>query len=113
MTHLASFCAPRQNGICKKVGRPQSYSRIPTDIFRLPGEFSGLTATFERCVNSREDGTMSNDFDRRELMALAGLGGLGVAFGSAIAPPAAAQGYSGPANAAPEDFFFVQLSDTH
>jgi 3',5'-cyclic AMP phosphodiesterase CpdA len=56
---------------------------------------------------------MSNDFDRRELMALAGLGGLGVVFGSAIAPPAAAQGYSGPANAAPEDFFFVQLSDTH
>ena len=36
---------------------------------------------------------MSNDFDRRELLALAGIGGLGVVFGSAIAPPASAQGY--------------------
>ena len=57
---------------------------------------------------------MSNDFDRRELIALAGVGGLGVVFGSAIAPPAAAQpGYGAPATAAAEDFFFVQLSDTH
>jgi 3',5'-cyclic AMP phosphodiesterase CpdA len=56
---------------------------------------------------------MTSDFDRRELIALAGLGGLGIVFGSAIATPAAAQGYSGPAAGAPEDFFFVQLSDTH
>lgn len=56
---------------------------------------------------------MTSDFDRRELIALAGLGGLGVVFGSAIAPQAAAQVYSGPATGAPEDFFFVQLSDTH
>lgn len=56
---------------------------------------------------------MSNDFDRRELLAIAGLGGLGVVFGSSIAPPAAAQGYE-PAKAGPaEDFFFIQLSDTH
>jgi 3',5'-cyclic AMP phosphodiesterase CpdA len=56
---------------------------------------------------------MSSDFDRRELLAIAGLGGLGVIFGRSIAPPVAAQGYgSGPA-APPEDFFFIQLSDTH
>ena len=56
---------------------------------------------------------MSSDFDRRELLAIAGLGGLGVVFGSSIAPPAAAQGY-GPGSTAPtEDFFFIQLSDTH
>ena len=57
---------------------------------------------------------MALDFDRRELMALAGLGGIGVLFASRLAPPAAAQGYGGPATPAlPEDFFFVQLSDTH
>ena len=56
---------------------------------------------------------MSSDFDRRELLSIAGLGGLGVVFGSSIAPPAAAQGYD-PAKAGPaEDFFFIQLSDTH
>jgi hypothetical protein len=56
---------------------------------------------------------MSNDFDRRELLAIAGLGGLGVVFGSAMAPPAAAQGYGAGAAGPAEDFFFIQLSDTH
>ena len=56
---------------------------------------------------------MTSDFDRRELIALAGLGGLGIIFGSAVATPAAAQVYGGPAAGAPEDFFFIQLSDTH
>src|SRR5205085_4495610 len=37
----------------------------------------------------------------------------GIVFGSAFRSPAAAQGYGGPTAAAPEDFFFVQLSDTH
>lgn len=56
---------------------------------------------------------MSSDFDRRELLSIAGLGGLGVVFGSTLAPPAAGQGYE-PAKAGPaEDFFFIQLSDTH
>src|SRR5262245_24292550 len=57
---------------------------------------------------------MTADFDRRELMALAGVGGLGIVFGSTLASPAHAQGY--PTTAAPaaaEDFFFIQLSDTH
>jgi 3',5'-cyclic AMP phosphodiesterase CpdA len=56
---------------------------------------------------------MSNDFDRRELLAIAGLTGLGVVFGSSIAPPAAAQGYGSGSAAPPEDFFFIQLADTH
>jgi 3',5'-cyclic AMP phosphodiesterase CpdA len=57
---------------------------------------------------------MTRNFDRRELMALAGISGLGIVFGSALASPAQAQGYAAPsAAAAPEDFFFVQLSDTH
>jgi 3',5'-cyclic AMP phosphodiesterase CpdA len=56
---------------------------------------------------------MSSDFDRRELLALAGLGGLGIVFGSSLTPPAAAQGYGTPSAAPPEDFFFIQLSDTH
>ena len=44
---------------------------------------------------------------------LPALAGLGVVFGSTIAPPVAAQGY-GPGTAGPaEDFFFIQLSDTH
>ena len=57
---------------------------------------------------------MSIDLDRRELVALAGIAGLGVAFGSALAPPAAAQGYGTPgAQTAPEDLFFVQVADVH
>ena len=56
---------------------------------------------------------MSSDFDRRELLTLASLGGLGVVFGSAMAAPAAAQGYGPGAAASTEDFFFIQLSDTH
>jgi hypothetical protein len=52
-----------------------------------------------------------SSIDRRELMTLAGLAGVGVAFGSALAPRAAAQ--TAPATQAAEDFFFVQLSDTH
>ena len=51
---------------------------------------------------------MTTNLDRRELIALAGLGGLGVVFGSALVSPALAQ------TAAPaEDFFFVHLADTH
>lgn len=55
---------------------------------------------------------MTGSFDRREILALAGLGGVGVVFGSTLVLPAAAQG-SAPAGAAAEDFYFVQLSDTH
>jgi 3',5'-cyclic AMP phosphodiesterase CpdA len=54
---------------------------------------------------------VNSGFDRRELVALASLGGLSIIFGSALAPQAVAQG--APAAALPEDFFFVQLSDTH
>ena len=39
---------------------------------------------------------MTGDFDRRELIALASLSGLGIVFGSAFRSPAAAQGYGGP-----------------
>src|ERR1700704_4710382 len=53
---------------------------------------------------------MTSDFDRRELIALAGLGGLGIVFGSAIATPAAAQNYRGPTAAVPGGFFFIHLS---
>src|SRR5205809_2655898 len=51
--------------------------------------------------------------DRRQFLTLAGLGG--VAFASALHPlarAAAAYGGSGKA-AAQDDFYFVQLSDTH
>ena len=49
---------------------------------------------------------MSFDFDRRDFLKLAGLGG--VAFASALASR------SGPARAAAQaEFYFVQLSDTH
>jgi 3',5'-cyclic AMP phosphodiesterase CpdA len=57
---------------------------------------------------------MRSDFDRRELLTLTGLGGLGVVFASAIATPAVAQGYAAGTSAdTAEDFFFIQLSDTH
>src|SRR4051812_11132741 len=55
---------------------------------------------------------MTIDFDRRELMTLAGLGA-GALFASSLSQPAAAQGYGPAAAPPPEDFFFVQLSDTH
>lgn len=53
-----------------------------------------------------------SEFDRRELMTLAGLAGVGVVIG---ASGAAAQGYDAATKAAPsaDDLFFVQLSDTH
>jgi 3',5'-cyclic AMP phosphodiesterase CpdA len=57
---------------------------------------------------------MTTNFDRRELIALAGVGGLGIVFGSALPSGAQAQGYpAATAAAPPEDFFFIQLSDTH
>jgi 3',5'-cyclic AMP phosphodiesterase CpdA len=56
---------------------------------------------------------MTSDFDRRELIALASFGGLGIVFGSTLATPATAQSYGSTGTPAAEDFFFVQLSDTH
>lgn len=56
---------------------------------------------------------MTCNFDRRELMTLAGLGGLGIVFGSTLTTPAQAQAYGTASAAPPEDFFFVQLADTH
>src|SRR3954471_6854218 len=56
---------------------------------------------------------MTSSIDRRELLALASLGGLGLVARSALAP-APARAKTAPAAQAPaEDFFFVQLSDTH
>jgi 3',5'-cyclic AMP phosphodiesterase CpdA len=54
---------------------------------------------------------MTSSIDRRELLALASLGGLGLVAGSALAPARAQTAPAAPAPA--EDFFFVQLSDTH
>ena len=51
---------------------------------------------------------MGQRIDRREFIKLAGLGG-GVVFASGLAGCASGTG----ANAAREDFYFVQLSDTH
>jgi len=48
---------------------------------------------------------MSRDFDRRQFLKLAGLGG--AVFASGLAGPASA------ATSPTEDFFFVQLTDTH
>src|SRR3954471_11660205 len=48
---------------------------------------------------------MAHDIDRRDFLKLAGLGGIGVVFASALPGMARA--------AAQDDFFFVQLSDTH
>src|SRR4051812_7069269 len=48
---------------------------------------------------------MASDIDRRDFLKLAGLGGIGVVFGSALPGIARAAGH--------DDFYFVQLSDTH
>jgi 3',5'-cyclic AMP phosphodiesterase CpdA len=48
---------------------------------------------------------MSKSLDRRQFLALAGMGG--VVFASGLA------GFAGEARAAKEDFFFVQITDTH
>ncbi|MGH8751572.1 MAG: metallophosphoesterase [Burkholderiales bacterium] len=53
---------------------------------------------------------MKKQMDRRDFLKLAGLGG--VVFASGLAGCASA-GRSGPAGAAYDDFYFVQLSDTH
>ena len=48
---------------------------------------------------------MTSVIDRRQFLQLAGLGSIGVVFGSALPGMARAAG--------PDDFYFVQLSDTH
>ena len=50
---------------------------------------------------------MTSNIDRRQFAKLAGLGG--VVFASGLGSPLTA----GSAQAAGEDFYFVQLSDTH
>jgi 3',5'-cyclic AMP phosphodiesterase CpdA len=54
---------------------------------------------------------MTASIDRRELLALASLGGLGLVAGSVLAPTRAQTAAA--SQPATEDFFFVQLSDTH
>src|SRR5207249_10858030 len=90
------------------------YSRRPQNFFWAAREFCSPSPglILHQPINSGAP-DMTSDFDRRELIALAGLGGLGIIFGSAVATPAAAQVYGGPAAGGPEDFFFIQLSDTH
>jgi hypothetical protein len=58
---------------------------------------------------------MTNRLDRRDFMRLAGLGTVGVVFASALPGVATAQTHGGAAGAQMhgEDFFFLQLSDTH
>ncbi len=56
---------------------------------------------------------MTTSLDRRELVRLAALGGIGIPFGAAGNLPAAAQGYGESTPAGSDDFFFIQLSDTH
>src|SRR5437667_8973631 len=48
---------------------------------------------------------MANEINRREFLKLTAVGGVGVVFGSALPGMAAA--------AAQDDFYFVQLSDSH
>src|SRR5450759_1499712 len=48
---------------------------------------------------------MANEINRREFLKLAGIGGVGVVFASALPGMARAAGQ--------DDFYFVQLSDTH
>src|SRR5262245_57118921 len=66
-------------------------------VVRVPGSSSHRTL----CASNPE-GPMALDNDRRQFLALAGLGG--VAFASGLGFPAAA---------VEEEFHFVQLSDTH
>ena len=60
---------------------------------------------------------MNRDFDRRDFLALLGLGGVTFASGlTGCAPssPSPSRGASAPSGAPPvQDFFFLQLSDTH
>src|ERR1700722_17875262 len=60
-------------------------------------------------------GGMSQNWDRRDFLSLMGIGGL--VFASGL-PGCGASATAGPAHAGPavgrqEDFFFLQLSDTH
>src|SRR5512140_3078473 len=48
---------------------------------------------------------MANEINRRDFLKLAGIGGVGVVFASALPGMARAAGQ--------DDFYFVQLSDTH
>src|SRR4029453_11356393 len=59
----------------------------------------GLSLSHAASDRRRRTNIMTRNFDRRELMALAGISGLGIVFGSALAAPAQAQGYGAPAAA--------------
>src|SRR5690348_17307550 len=62
------------------------------------------TAAFGR-GRSHQETTMEHTIDRREFLKLAGLGG--AVFASGLA------GCAGMARSQQDDFYFVQLSDTH
>ena len=65
-------------------------------------------------------GDMSQDWDRRDFLSLLGIGGLvfasglpGCAGSAVAAAPTAGPGPALPVGGRREDFFFLQLSDTH
>src|SRR5437879_5319722 len=75
-----------------------------TGISHRPAESCTVQTVFVR----HKEVLMKRVIDRREFLKLAGLGG--VVFASGLRDPAQAAGEN---SAADDDFYFVQLSDTH
>ena len=91
------------------IRKPQSLSKefsVPDGIFAARCRYD----KHARCVHPFERTGMTANIDRREFLRLAGYGG--VAFASGLGLPSCAS-YGSGAGSGAEDFYFVQLSDTH
>src|SRR2546423_2598332 len=78
---------------------------------RYPGNFGRASPVSRTAgnglyfINQHQETDMANRINRREFLQLAALGSVGVGFASAL--PGMARADAG------DDFFFLQLSDTH
>src|SRR4029453_455873 len=79
--------------------------RAAPGISPAPPRYLGAARSHFTSFNQAQETDMMNRIDRREFLKLAALGGVGVVFASAL--PGVARAHDG------DDFFFLQLSDTH
>src|ERR1700720_452820 len=86
---------------------------FPTSWFRRGGNIRGRTEVLHRIAPSfsREESSMKQPIDRREFLKLAGLGS--VVFASSLGAARAAGTMAAAKGGTYDDFYFVQLSDTH
>src|SRR5262249_30608956 len=114
----ASRAAIAPRGLSSRQGAGKSSYQGHVSLYRrswrfIPGNFRTRDPVFRAVGQSGllyfndpgKEKQMTSAIDRRQFLQLAGLGSIGVVFGSALPGLAHAAGQ--------DDFYFVQLSDTH